>query len=87
MALFSLITSYQLAKPEAGRLIYCTRTIPEMEKSLVELNEVINYRNAELSKDRDVRASAIVNDAESSASSIPESAMPSTKGGTNFRSL
>ena len=28
----SLCVSYQLAHPECGKLIYCTRTVPEMEK-------------------------------------------------------
>jgi Rad3-related DNA helicase len=32
VTLLSLITSYQLAHPEVGKLIYCTRTVPEMEK-------------------------------------------------------
>lgn len=77
VALFSLITSYQLARPDMGRLIYCTRTIPEMEKSLIELKEVIKYRNAELAKDRAVCAAAIANDGEASASSIPEVEMTS----------
>ena len=36
IALLSLITSYQLAHPECGKLIYCTRTVPEMEKALPE---------------------------------------------------
>lgn len=34
VALLSLITSYQLAHPETGKLVYCTRTVPEMEKAL-----------------------------------------------------
>lgn len=32
IALLSLITSYQKHKPEIGKLIYCSRTVPEMEK-------------------------------------------------------
>ncbi len=32
VCLVSLITSYQLAHPEVGKLIYCTRTVPEMVK-------------------------------------------------------
>jgi DNA excision repair protein ERCC-2 len=32
VTLLSLITSFQLAHPEAGKLIYCTRTVPEMTK-------------------------------------------------------
>ena len=33
ITLLSLITSYQLAHPECGKLVYCTRTVPEMEKA------------------------------------------------------
>ncbi|GBE62161.1 DNA repair helicase [Babesia ovata] len=79
VALFSLITSYQLARPEIGRLIYCTRTIPEMEKSLLELKQVIKYRNEELEKDRAARAEAAASNGESSAVSIPESAATNKK--------
>jgi Rad3-related DNA helicase len=32
VCLVSLITSYQLAHPNVGKLIYCTRTVPEMVK-------------------------------------------------------
>lgn len=32
VTLLSLITSYQRAHPEAGKLVYCTRTVPEMTK-------------------------------------------------------
>lgn len=45
ITLLSLITSYQLAhRDTVGKLIYCTRTVPEMEKVLVELQELIEYR-------------------------------------------
>jgi len=44
ITLLSLITSYQLAHPEVGKLIYCTRTVPEMEKVLIELQELVDYR-------------------------------------------
>ena len=42
--MLSLITSYQLAHPEIGKLVYCTRTVPEMEKVLQELKELMDYR-------------------------------------------
>lgn len=45
VCLLSLITSYQLAHPEMGKLIYCTRTVPEMTKCVMELKEVIAYRD------------------------------------------
>ena len=32
VTLLSFITSYQFARPKTGKLIYCTRTVPEMVK-------------------------------------------------------
>jgi len=43
-SLLSLITSYQFAHPECGKLIYCTRTVPEMTKAIEELKRVISHR-------------------------------------------
>ena len=40
ITLLSLITSYQRAHPELGKLIYCTRTIPEMEKVSRSKNQI-----------------------------------------------
>jgi Rad3-related DNA helicase len=31
-------------KLQVGKLVYCTRTVPEMEKVLAELQELIHYR-------------------------------------------
>ena len=45
ITLLSLITSYQLAHPEVGKLVYCTRTVPEMEKVLAEVKELVEYRD------------------------------------------
>ncbi len=50
VTLLSLITSYQLAHPDTGKLIYCTRTVPEMTKCMEELKHVINFRDAALKK-------------------------------------
>ncbi|KAB2003462.1 hypothetical protein ES319_D11G133400v1 [Gossypium barbadense] len=45
IALLSLITSYSLSKPETSiKLIYCTRTVHEMEKTLAELKLLHNYQ-------------------------------------------
>jgi DNA excision repair protein ERCC-2 len=52
ITLLSLITSYQLAHPEVGKLIYCTRTVPEMEKVLAELKELIEYRTKYFPQDQ-----------------------------------
>lgn len=46
----ALITSYQLAHPECGKLIYCTRTVPEMEKVLAELRVLQAYREKHVGK-------------------------------------
>ena len=47
ITLLSLITSYQRAHPEIGKLLYCTRTIPEMEKVLEELKGLEAHRDAQ----------------------------------------
>ncbi|KAK4273124.1 hypothetical protein QN277_021585 [Acacia crassicarpa] len=45
IALLSLITSYTLSKPQNPvKLIYCTRTVHEMEKTLAELKLLHNYQ-------------------------------------------
>mmetsp|Transcript_2735 Transcript_2735/g.5980 ORF Transcript_2735/g.5980 Transcript_2735/m.5980 type:complete len:832 (+) Transcript_2735:68-2563(+) len=51
VTLFSFITSYQFAHPEIGKLIYCTRTVPEMSKALEELRAVIDYRTEALTEE------------------------------------
>jgi DNA excision repair protein ERCC-2 len=50
VTLLSFITSYQLARKEVRKLIYCTRTVGELEKILSELEVVIQYRDAQLEK-------------------------------------
>ena len=53
ITLLSLITSYQRAhKDTVGKLIYCTRTIPEMEKVLEELKALEAYRDECFGADR-----------------------------------
>ncbi|KAI3835020.1 hypothetical protein MKX03_007313 [Papaver bracteatum] len=46
IALLSLITSYSLSKPknQSPKLIYCTRTVHEMEKVLAELTVLNEYQ-------------------------------------------
>eukprot|EP01031_Cornospumella_fuschlensis_P008339 gene8339-10286_t len=44
VCLISLITSYQFQYPQTGKLIYCTRTVPEMAKCMDEIKKVIEYR-------------------------------------------
>lgn len=44
ISLLALVTSYQTAHPEVGKLVYCSRTVPEIEKALEELRGLANYR-------------------------------------------
>ncbi|GKY97996.1 hypothetical protein MPSEU_000757700 [Mayamaea pseudoterrestris] len=50
VCLLSLITSYQYAHPSTGKLIYATRTVPEMNHVMQELATVLEYRDSELRK-------------------------------------
>lgn len=44
VSLLSLIVSYQQFFPTKRKLIYCSRTVPEIEKALVELKRLMAYR-------------------------------------------
>ena len=44
VSLLSLIVSYQQFYPERRKLIYCSRTVPEIEKALAELKRLMEYR-------------------------------------------
>jgi DNA excision repair protein ERCC-2 len=44
VCLISLVTAYQYQYPQTGKLIYCTRTVQEMQKCLEEVKKVIAYR-------------------------------------------
>ena len=44
VCLVSLVTSYQFQYPTTGKLIYCTRTVQEMYKTMEEIKRVIKYR-------------------------------------------
>ncbi|DAZ95362.1 TPA: hypothetical protein N0F65_002547 [Lagenidium giganteum] len=44
VSLLSLVLAYKAAHPTAGKLIYCTRTVPEMSKCVEELKKLVDYR-------------------------------------------
>lgn len=45
ITLLSLILSYQIAHPENKlKLVYCSRTVPEIDKALAELKRLLAYR-------------------------------------------
>jgi hypothetical protein len=58
VCLLSLITSYQLAHEDTGKLIYCTRTVPEMTKCMEELRHVHEYQRKALAEDAAAAAGA-----------------------------
>jgi len=51
ITVLSLCVSYQMAHPEVGKLIYCTRTVPEMEKVLEECRTLQNYIGSRVGKE------------------------------------
>lgn len=53
VCLLSLILSYIKAKKPAYKLIYCTRTIVEMEKTLEELKFVMKQRRKDFPESDD----------------------------------
>ena len=52
ITLLALITSYQLAHPEVGKLVYASRTVPEMEKVLAELKGLVEYREKVMAEEQ-----------------------------------
>ncbi|KAL2823137.1 hypothetical protein BJX63DRAFT_376405 [Aspergillus granulosus] len=56
VTLLSLIVAYQQHKPEHRKLIYCSRTMSEIEKALAELRELMKYRAEQLGYTEDFRA-------------------------------
>ena len=58
VSVLSLITSYQLAHENCGKLVYCTRTVPEMNSVMEELGSVLGYREDVLREERERAANA-----------------------------
>ncbi|KAJ5291938.1 hypothetical protein N7478_001189 [Penicillium angulare] len=56
VSLLSLIIAYQQHYPEHRKLIYCSRTMSEIEKALAELQALMKYRTTELGFEEEFRA-------------------------------
>jgi len=56
ISLLSLIIAYQQHYPEHRKLIYCSRTMSEIEKALTELKALMKYRAQQLGYTEDFRA-------------------------------
>jgi len=76
VCLLSLITSYQYANPSAGKLVYCTRTVPEMNAVMEELGTVLAYRAKELGVDGVTETNAPENENASAEPTVRSGAAP-----------
>ncbi|KAJ5091453.1 hypothetical protein NUU61_006323 [Penicillium alfredii] len=56
VSLLSLIVAYQQHYPEHRKLIYCSRTMSEIEKALAELKALMKHRAQELGHQEEFRA-------------------------------
>lgn len=55
VSLLSLIVAYQQASSKPRKLLYCSRTMSEIEKALAELRELMAYRTRELGRTEQFR--------------------------------
>ncbi|KAJ1806992.1 TFIIH/NER complex ATP-dependent 5'-3' DNA helicase subunit, partial [Coemansia sp. RSA 2599] len=53
VSLLSLIIAYQQFYPGRRKLVYCSRTVPEIDKALAELKRLIDYRRENGCEDKD----------------------------------
>ncbi|EGZ18797.1 hypothetical protein PHYSODRAFT_354695 [Phytophthora sojae] len=52
VSLLALVLAYKHAHPTAGKLVYCTRTVPEMAKCVEEIKKLAQYRTAHYGADK-----------------------------------
>ncbi|KAK9461549.1 uncharacterized protein V1516DRAFT_672329 [Lipomyces oligophaga] len=50
VSLLSLTIAYQMYYPEHRKIVYCSRTMSEIEKALTELKSLMSYRERELGR-------------------------------------
>lgn len=55
VSLLSLTVAYQMHYPEHRKIVYCSRTMSEIEKALIELKGLMEYRARELGYVEDFR--------------------------------
>lgn len=55
VSLLSLTVAYQMHYPEHRKIVYCSRTMSEIEKALIELHNLMEYRSNELGYVEDFR--------------------------------
>lgn len=84
VSLLSLITSYQLAN-DCGKLVYCTRTVPEMNSVMEELGTVLSYREEVLRMEREGEVAAAAAAADTTSSDINSNSANSSSSSTKKR--
>lgn len=58
--LLSLIVAYMKAHPlELTKLVYCSRTVPEIEKVMEELRKLMNYYEKEMGMEQNILGLAL----------------------------
>lgn len=55
VSLLSVTIAYQMSKPEHRKIVYCSRTMSEIEKALAELRNLMDYRAKVLGYREDFR--------------------------------
>lgn len=55
VSLLSLTVAYQMHYPEHRKIVYCSRTMSEIEKALIELHKLMEYRTKELGYEEEFR--------------------------------
>ncbi|KAK6462861.1 putative transcription initiation factor TFIIH subunit [Scheffersomyces coipomensis] len=55
VSLLSLTIAYQMHYPEHRKIVYCSRTMSEIEKALIELQNLMDFRSEELGYVEDFR--------------------------------
>lgn len=55
ISLLSLTVAYQMHYPEHRKIVYCSRTMSEIEKALIELEKLMKFRSKELGYEEDFR--------------------------------
>lgn len=55
ISLLSLTVAYQMHYPEHRKIVYCSRTMSEIEKALIELHKLMEFRASELGYVEDFR--------------------------------
>ncbi|KAK8894256.1 TFIIH/NER complex ATP-dependent 5'-3' DNA helicase subunit [Tritrichomonas musculus] len=80
VCILSLVLAYMAQNDEVGPLIYCTRTIPELDQGIQELRNVVNTRLSISESDFDKKFLGIALSARANLCILPEVLEMPTRG-------